>query len=141
MEATRVRDRLVPTGEWLMATVFLLATLGVTLLIVRELQTAPALIAPAGPSEPQDLPAPVPPEAVSVSSLLLMDGTTLRVGDGESRIDPLLARASIEATSIDTGALGSRLTRSYTYLGTRFLLVLEPFERRGERRVAGIYLR
>jgi hypothetical protein len=41
---------------------------------------------------------------------------------------------------VDRGALGERLTRFYEYQGTRFLLVFEPFERRGALRVAAIYL-
>jgi hypothetical protein len=36
--------------------------------------------------------------------------------------------------------LGSRDVHVYRLAGTTFILVLEPFERHGEPRVAGIYL-
>ena len=36
--------------------------------------------------------------------------------------------------------LGPREVRSYQLAGTTFILVLEPFERGGAQRVAGIYM-
>jgi len=41
---------------------------------------------------------------------------------------------------IGRGPLGAREIRSYQLAGTKFILVFEPFERRGEPRVAAIYL-
>ena len=141
MEATRVRAHLAPTGEWLVATLFLLATIGVSLLILRELRTPVVLPAAAAEVEPADVPASIPPQAVSVSSLLLMDGTVIHVGDAEARIADELRTATLEASAEDKGAIGRRVTRAYQFQGTRFLLVLEPFERQGALRVAGIYIR
>jgi hypothetical protein len=40
----------------------------------------------------------------------------------------------------DRGRLGQRLTRFYEYAGFRFIVVFEPFERRGEPRASAIYL-
>ena len=141
MEATRVRPRLAPTGEWLVATLFLLATIGVSMLILRELCTPVVLPATAAEVEPAEVPASIPPQAVLVSSLLLMDGSVIHVGDTEARIAEQLRTATLEGSAEDRGAIGRRITRAYLFEGTRFLLVFEPFERRGALRVAGIYIR
>jgi hypothetical protein len=64
------------------------------------------------------------------------------VGD---RVDEAVARlgagVKLVGRSVGQGLLGSREIRSYDLSGTKFILVLEPFERRGEPRVAAIYLR
>jgi hypothetical protein len=142
MEATHTRPRLLPAGEWVIAALFLAATLGVGLLLLGELRTG--AVPPAQPagtvSEVPALPAAVPARAMSVPSLLLLDGQAIRVGDDEARIAGLLQGAKVERSTEDTGTLGRRVTRAYDYRGTRFLVVLEPFERRGALRVAGIYL-
>jgi hypothetical protein len=140
MEATRVRAHLAPTGEWLVATVFLLATIGVSALILQELRT-PALPAMPAEVESAEVPASIPPQAVSVSSLLLMNGTVLHVGDTETQIASELQAAALEGSAEDRGSIGRRITRAYQFQGTRFLLVFEPFERQGELRIAGIYIR
>lgn len=141
MEATHVRARLAPTGEWLVATLFLLATIGVSVLILQELRTPVVLPTAAAEVEPAEIPAAIPPQAVSVSSLLLMNGTVLHVGDAETQIANELQAATVEGSAEDRGAIGRRVTRAYQFQGTRFLLVFEPFERQGELRVAGIYIR
>jgi hypothetical protein len=142
MEATRVRVRLEPAIEWLVAAVFLVATLGVASLIVRELRTAPAAVTPAAVvTMPAALPAAVPERAISVPVLLLLDGRQVKVGDTVEQVASVLGRAAeIGRQVVDRGALGERLTRYYEHQGTKFLLVFEPFERRGELRVAAIYL-
>jgi hypothetical protein len=142
MEATRVRARLAPTGEWLVAAIFLLATVGVSVLLVDALRTSPPVsprsTAPAPAAA--GVPAAVPAQAISVPVLMLADGTTLRIGDGDRRVSSLLRQATLRTAVEDAGALGRRVTRAYEYRGTRFLLVLEPFERGGELRVASLYL-
>lgn len=142
MQATHLRVRFGPALEWLVAAAFLLATLGVASLILRELRTAPVLTAPARPmAAPAALPAAVPARAVSVPVLLLLDGRQVRVGDSVHRVAETLGRSAEVGTQVvDRGALGDRLTRFYEHQGTRFLLVFEPFERSGQLRVAGIYL-
>jgi hypothetical protein len=142
MEATRARVRLAPALEWLVAAVFLVATLGVASLIVRELRTAPAAVGPgAVVAMPAALPAAVPARAISVPLLLLVDGRQVKVGDSVEDVARVLGRAAEVGTQVvDRGALGERLTRYYDHEGTRFLLVFEPFERNGALRVAAIYL-
>jgi hypothetical protein len=86
-------------------------------------------------------PAVVPERAVSVPVLPFRDGREVRVGDTASAVAARLGRAAEEGRQYtDQGALGERLTRFYEYAGLRFILVFEPFERRGEPRVAAIYL-
>jgi hypothetical protein len=141
MQATHLRVRFAPALEWLVAAAFLLATLGVASLILRELRTAPVLAPPKPMAAPVALPAAVPARAVSVPVLLLLDGRQVRVGDSVDRVAQTLGRsAEVGSQVVDRGALGDRLTRFYEHQGTRFLLVFEPFERQGELRVAGIYL-
>jgi hypothetical protein len=142
MQATRVRLHLGPAVEWVVAAAFLLSTLGVASLIVRELRTAPPAGQPASTAGPSTaLPVAVPARAVSVPSLLLADGRQIRVGDTLAHVDRTAPwRAGPGRETIDRGALGERLTRAYEYQGTSFIVVFEPFERAGAPRVAAIYL-
>jgi hypothetical protein len=140
MQATRVRLHFAPAAEWIVAAVFLLATLGVAGLIVRELTTTTRAPQPAGVLAPTSvLPAAVPERAVSVPALMLLDGVQLHVGDTMAHVDRAVAVTHSRQT-IDRGALGERVTRSYDRQGTSFIVVFEPFERDGALRVAAIYL-
>jgi hypothetical protein len=144
MDAPSVRStRLSAVAEWLVAASFLLGTFAVAALIVRELQPQPAAQA-AAPAAPitASVPASVPSRAVSVPVLPLADGIELRIGESVSSVAARLGRAAESGRQeVDKGALGERLTRFYEYQGTRFILVFEPFERRGEAKLAAIYLR
>ena len=138
MEATRPRPSL--SGDWLTAAALLAATLLVGMLVVRELRGAPRAVAGAGESSTPANVA-VPPDAVSVPTLLLGAGNEIRVGDPRAdalaRID---ASVTLASQAEDQGPLGMREVRAYQLAGTRFILVFEPFERRGAPRVAAIYL-
>jgi hypothetical protein len=141
MEATPVRVRLGSALEWLIAAAFLLATVAVATLIVRELRTAPRAAASTRDASATSLPAGVPTRAISVPVLLLLDGKEVRVGQSVDHVSRALGRAAEVGRQLaDRGALGERLTRFYEHNGTRFVLVFEPFERNGALRVAGIYL-
>jgi hypothetical protein len=142
MQATHIRLHLGPTVEWLVALLFLLSTLGVASLIVRELKTAPRVLQPAGLVEPATaLPAAVPARAVSVARLMLLEGPQIRVGDSLARVDQIVPWPAASGRQVvDRGALGERVTRFYTHQGTSFVVVFEPFEREGTLRVAAIYL-
>jgi hypothetical protein len=134
MEATRTR--LGFTGEWLTATVFLIATVLVGVLVVRALRVAPTPQAFASTSGPATA-ATVPPDAVSVPTLLLGTGGEIRVGQGRAdALASLDASVTLVKATTERGPLGPREVRSYQ----GFTLVFEPFERRGEPRVAAIYL-
>ncbi len=143
MEATHTRARLLPAGEWVVAAIFLAATLGVGLLLLGALRSN-AVVPTRGSvgtvGEVPALPQAVPSNAVAVPSLMLHDGKTIKVGDNEAHVGEILQGATIQRSTEDAGALGRRVTRAYEYRGTRFLVVLEPFERGGGLRVAGIYL-
>ena len=141
MQATRIRLHLGPAVEWVVAIAFLLCTLGVASLIVRELKTAPRA-QPASKAAPATaLPAAVPERAVSVPSLMLLDGRQIRVGDTLARVDQIVSwRGASGRQVVDRGALGERVTRFYDHQGTSFVVVFEPFERDGALRVAAIYL-
>ncbi|PYR22036.1 MAG: hypothetical protein DMF98_21005 [Acidobacteria bacterium] len=135
MDATRTR--LSFAGDWLMAAAFLVGTVLVTLLIVRELRGAGAI----APSSVTTTPAAIPAEAVSVPALAMGEARELRVGDRQvDALERLGQKVILLSKITERGPLGDREVRSYQLAGTRFILVLEPFERGGEPRVAGIYL-
>ncbi len=142
MQATPVRVRVGSAFEWLVAALFLVATLAVATLIVRELRAVPSGAVIQGPPQTvAAVPAGVPARAISVPVLLLLDGHQIRVGDSADDVAQALGRgAEVGRQLADRGALGERLTRFYEHRGTRFVLVFEPFERKGALRVAGIYL-
>lgn len=144
MDALRARKRLrlAPVFEWVVAALFLLATVFVGSMILRELRPTPTPnVAPAARPIVASVPAAVPPRAVSVPVLPFLDGKEVRVGETVSTVAARLGRAAESGRQeIDRGSLGERLTRFYEYAGSRFILVFEPFERNGEARVAAIYL-
>jgi hypothetical protein len=146
MDALSVRShfRLAAIFEWLVAAAFLLATVAVASMILRELRTAPAQrpvqTEAARPIFPS-IPAAVPARAVSVPVLPFLDGKEVRVGETVSAVAARLGRAAqVGRQEVDSGSLGERMTLFYEYAGTRFIIVYEPFERNGEARVAAIYL-
>ena len=144
MDALRVRPRfrLAPVFEWVVAALFLVATLAVGSMILRELRPAPTIrTVPAARPLVASIPAAVPARAVSVPVLPFLDGKEVRIGETVSAVAARLGRSAESGRQeLDRGSLGERLTRFYEYAGSRFILVFEPFERNGEARVAAIYL-
>ena len=138
MDATRPRPSI--SGDWLIAAALLGATLLVGVLVVRELHDAPRAV--AATTEPASATSvAVPSDAVSVPTLMLGAGNEIRVGDARG---DALARLDATVTLVkqaeERGPLGPREIRAYQLAGTKFILVFEPFERRGAPRVAAIYL-
>ena len=145
MDAVRApgRLRIAPLVEWIIAVAFLLATVAVASLVVRELRGPNRVLAEAPAARPlvASLPAAVPPRAVSVPMLPFLDGKEIRVGQTAATVAANLGRAAESGRQeLDKGTLGERLTRFYEYAGSKFIVVFEPFERGGEPRVAAIYL-
>ena len=137
-----LKTRFGSAFEWVVAAAFLLATLAVGSLIVREMRTVPV----AQPVAAEDIsaasvPAGIPVRAISVPMLLLLDGKEVRVGDSMVAIASLLGRAAETGEEhLDRTVLGERLTRFYEHAGTRFILVFERLERTVDSRVAAIYI-
>jgi hypothetical protein len=144
MDALRVRPRfrLAPVFEWVVAALFLGATVVVGSMILRQLTPTPSVRpVPAARPVVASIPGAVPPRAVSVPVLPFLDGKEIRIGETVSTVAARLGRAAESGRQeVDRGSLGERLTRFYEYAGSRFILVFEPFERNGEVRVAAIYL-
>jgi hypothetical protein len=140
MDALRVRFGSVL--EWAVAAAFFVATLAVAMLIAQGFRGSP--IRPAAMTSAvaiNDVPSSVPKGAVSLPQLTLRDGKTVHVGDTLTGVSAALGPgAETGREQADQGRLGERLTRFYEYGGFRFVLVYEPFERNGERRVSAIYL-
>ncbi len=144
MDAIRLRPRfrLAPVFEWVVAALFLGATVVVGSMILRQLAPTPSVRpVPAARPVVASIPSAVPPRAVSVPVLPFLDGKEIRIGETVSVVAARLGRAAESGRQeVDRGSLGERLTRFYEYAGSRFILVFEPFERNGEARVAAIYL-
>ena len=138
---TDVRIRFTAIFEWIVAALFLCATVAVASLIVRALVTPvrPVILtlAPAEPVRPPSVSAGAP----SVPELPLPGGRALRMGATLSSTATLLGRAAETGRQeSDPGRFGERLTRFYDFHDTHFALVFEPFERNGEPRLAAIYM-
>jgi hypothetical protein len=141
MEATRAR--IGSAIEWVVAAVFIIAAVAVASIIARELRTGSASIPVISrqTQTPTVVPAGVPARAVSVPVLLLPGKREVRVGDTVAAIAARLGRdAEVGSQTVERSRFGERLTRFYELAGTRFVLVFEPFEARGEPKVAAIYL-
>ncbi|HEY8548499.1 MAG TPA: hypothetical protein VIL35_00970 [Vicinamibacterales bacterium] len=135
-----VRIRVGSALEWVVAALFLFATLGVGSLVLRELRAAAAVTSPVGPATFAAVaPAGLSERAVSVQLLLLEQGKEIKVGDTAARVAELLGReAETGAQHADVGPAGERITRFYDYSGTRFALVFETLG--GEPKVTAIYI-
>jgi len=132
------RPRFRFSSEWLTAAVFLIGTVLVGLLIVRELRVTPTAATPD--PVPSSVPA-IPTDAVSVPTLMVGGFREIKVGD--RAIDALAELGSsvkLLKQTVEQGPIGTREIRSYQLSSTQFIIVFEPFERRGELRVAAIYL-
>jgi hypothetical protein len=138
MEVTRTPPSM--SGDWLIAAALLAATFLVGVLVVRELRVAPRAV--AATSEPVSATSvSVPSDAVSVPTLMLGLGNEIRVGDARGdALTRLGAAVTLVKQVEERGPLGAREIRAYQLAGTKFILVFEPFERRGAPRVAAIYL-
>jgi hypothetical protein len=141
-----VRARLGSAVEWVVAAAFLLATLAVGSMVLRELRAAASVgpdtaRAAAVVSAASALPAHVPGRAVSVPLLILAPEKEVKVGDTAERVAAVLGReAETGVQQSDIGPVGERTTRYYDYSGTRFALVFESPERGGSLKVTAIYL-
>lgn len=139
-----VRARVGSAVEWVVAAVFLLATLAVGSLVLRELRAAASATPPATLSATvtaATLPAHIPEKAVSVPLLILAPEKEIRVGDTSAHVAAVLGReAETGVQQSDIGPLGERTTRFYDFSGTRFALVYESAEKGGSHKVTAIYL-
>jgi hypothetical protein len=137
-----VRARVGSAVEWMVAALFLVATLAVTSLVLRELRAAASTSSPtpAVTAFSVGAPAGLPERAVSVPLLLLAEGKEVRVGHTAERVATVLGReAETGAQRTDRGPLGERITRFYDFSGTRFALVFEA-PNGGAPRVTAIYI-
>jgi hypothetical protein len=136
------RSRLGSFLEWLIAAAVIGAVLGAGSIAVREIRTVRALTPViAGEAAVPEPPAGVPPRTVSVPMLVLADGKELRVGVRASDVRALIGQtAQVGVDAIERAGGRERLTRVYSYVGSRFALVFEPSEADADPRVVAIYL-
>jgi hypothetical protein len=133
-----VRARLGSVVEWAVAALFLLASVDVASLAMREFR-ATASEGMTLPAFASRAPSGLGDRAVSVQHLLLSPGKEVRVGTSLADVVAVLGRsAETGEARTDVGPLGERFTRFYDYAGTRFVLVFEPVQ--GQQRVTAIYI-
>lgn len=138
---SRLRLRLAAIAEWIIAAVFLIATVAVAGMILKQLGAQPRPSPAAASVVPVNVPAAIPARATAVPVLPLADGKELRIGDTIAAVAARLGRAAESGRqAVDRGIFGERLTRFYEYAGARFILVFEQLERGGDVKVAAIYL-
>ena len=129
--------------EWAVAAAAILAVVALASFADREVRTVTAVtpvIAREAPPQVIAAPAAIPPGAISVPLLLLSDGTKINIGDTASQVAARLGHNEESAPpSVERAPHGERLTRTYEHQGLRFRLVLEPFDKGSEPRVAAIY--
>lgn len=136
MDAVRVK--LGSVVEWVVAALFLVASVGVASLAMRELRATAAVASPV-PVFTAAAPVGLGERAVSVQHLLLSAGKEVRVGTTLADVAATLGRAAETGVErADVGPVGERITRFYDYGGTRFALVFEPVS--GQSRVTAIYI-
>jgi hypothetical protein len=134
-----VRVKLGSVVEWAVAALFLLASVGVASLALRELRATAAVTSPAAAAFAAEAPAGLAERTVSVQHLLLSAGKEVRVGVTLGEVASTLGRgAETGVERADIGPLGERVTRFYDYAGTRFALVFEKVG--GQARVTAIYI-
>ena len=128
--------------EWVVAAALLAAVVGVGSNAVQHLRSVTAVTPVSADGAGSQVPtASVPDGAVSVPMLLLPNSQEIRVGDVASQaLDRLENVRDREAPAVERGPNGERQTRLLEADGMRFVLVIEPFARDSEPRIAAIYL-
>jgi hypothetical protein len=125
--------------EWLAAGVVAAATLSACFTWVGPWLTNTPGGAPS--VEANQVPEGVPPRAQSVPMLVLLDGTTIRVGDLQSDLRARLGESPDDpAPEVSRGPFGDRIIRTYDRQGSQFFVVCERTEPAGPVKVARIYL-
>jgi len=139
-----VRARVGSAVEWVVAAVFLLATVAVGSMVLRELRATASVgttAARAVLTAAASVPAHVREKAVSVPLLILAPEKEIRVGDTVGRVAAVLGReAETGVLQSDIGPKGERTTRYYDFSGTRFALVFETPDLGSAPAVTAIYL-
>jgi hypothetical protein len=140
MDSSRVSVRAIT--EWLVAAAILAGILAGGTVALREFRTVAAVMPVSAREAAAQVPtAGVPDRAVSVPVLLLSKDVEIRIGDAATDVMKRLAAArELQPSSAERGPQGVRETRVFDAEGTRFVLVLEPFEHDETLRVAAIYL-
>ena len=141
MDATRTRfgfeqDHVAEHVERAIQAAILLVAVLVGVLLVRELRFAPWAFERTPPPAASTASSDMPREAISVPTLVLAAGREVHVGEARADAVASLGSLTLLRRTEELGPLGAREVRSYQGV----TLVLEPFERTGDPRVAAIYL-
>ena len=136
MEAVRVR--LGSFVEWAVAALFLLASVGVASLAMRELRATASVASPV-PAFRSPHPPAWPSGPSRSSTCCCRPARKYASAPALADVVATLGRAAETGEErADVGPLGERVTRFYDYGGTRFALVFEAVK--GQPRVTAIYI-
>jgi hypothetical protein len=118
------RFQLVGLLEWLIAAAAVVGLLAVGNVVSRDFRSVrPVVPVIAGAARSALFSALARPGAVSVPILVLPDGRTLAVGDPESALEFLGARAESAPAAFERLDSGQRELRTYQYAGMDFMVV------------------
>ena len=128
--------------EWVVAAALLAVVVGVGSNALQHVRAVTAVTPVSADGAGSEVPtASVPNGAVSVPLLLLPQSQEIRVGDVASealgRLENVRDR---EVPAVERGPNGERQTRVLEADGMRFILVIEPFAKDSEPRIAAIYV-
>jgi hypothetical protein len=141
MDAARFRFGAIV--EWAVAAAVIIAVVALASFMDREVRNVTAVtpvIAREASAPVVAPPAVIPPGAIAVPLLLLSDGTKISIGETLSEVIARLPRnAEVAPPAVERAPTGERVTRTYEHKGIRFRLVVEPFDKAAEPRIAAIY--
>jgi cobalamin biosynthesis protein CobD/CbiB len=139
MERPRVRLASAMV-EWVLAAALVTAVLALVATVVREIRSVRAIMPVSAREAPgPEPPAGVPPRAVSVPLLVLLDGKEIQIGETIAEVTARLGNTQVGLDIVDRSAR-ERLTRVYNYLGTEFTIVFERAAADDEPRAAAIFV-
>ena len=141
MDATR--RRFGSLVEWLVAAVCAVGAAVLVSIAFQEVHSVRAIVPVSAERAPElSAPAGMPPGGVArVPLLLLGNGRRISVGQPLTAVaEHLGTAAQLVSESLEDTAAGRRITRFYSDVGIRFILVFDAAGRDGPPRVSAIFV-
>ena len=140
MDATR--RRFGSLVEWLVAAVCAVGAAVFASITFQEFRSVRAIVPVSAEQAPEpSTAAGVPPGVVRVPLLLLGNGRQVSVGQPLTAVaEHLGAAAQLVSEALEEPAAGRRITRVYSELGVRFILVFDTIGRDASPRVSAIFV-
>ncbi len=129
-------------AEWVIALGVLAGMVRVVVPLVRQWTPLGSATVTLVESSLPSVPPGIPASAQPVPFLILLDGTSVRLGMPESALAaPPFPRLIVAPSVAVAGVFDSRLIRAFQSGSTRFWVVLDRMAPGQDREVTGIYVR